>query len=145
MLSRMTIGNDAITYLPVFLKESERYKHTLCIGKTGTGKTQFLLKIWQNDSYVKVGKILIDPSGFLAKDAYSVMKGKAHYCSLKTPISLNPMVAPYKPHQVADLIVETVNQMVSITTPNEKFTVKMLEILNAEIVRCQYRRPAGAG
>jgi Cdc6-like AAA superfamily ATPase len=136
MLFRMKIGNDASTYLPVFLKDSERYKHALCIGKTGTGKTQLLLNIWQNDSYVKVGKILIDPSGFLAKDAFSVMKGKAHYCSLKTPISLNPMIAPYKPHQVADLIAETVNQMVSITTPNEKFTVKMLEILNSEIVRC---------
>jgi hypothetical protein len=136
MLLRMKIGNDISTYLPVFLKDSERYKHALCIGKTGTGKSQLLLNIWQNDSYVKVAKILIDPSGFLAKDAYSVIKGKAHYCSLKNPISLNPMIAPYKPHQVADLIAETVNQMVSLTTPNEKFTVKMLEILNSEIVRC---------
>lgn len=136
MISRMKIGNEKETYTPVFVKDKDRFKHVFQCGKTGTGKSQFLLNAWQNDSYTKVAKILIDPSGFLAKDAYSVMKGKVHYCSLNTPIGLNPMIAPYKPYQIADIIAETVNQMVAMTTPNQKFTAKMREILDEEVVRC---------
>ena len=120
----------------VSVKPEDRFKHVFQCGKTGTGKSQFLLNAWRSDSYSKVAKILIDPSGFLAKDAYSVMKGKAHYCSLDTPISLNPMIAPYKPFQIADIIAETINQMVAMTTPNQRFTVKMREILDEEVVRC---------
>jgi len=136
MIQRMKIGNNAETYMPVYVKDKDRFKHVFQCGKTGTGKSQFLLNAWQNDSYTNVAKILIDPSGFLAKDAYSVMKGKVHYCSLNTPISLNPMVCPYKPYQIADIIAETINQMVAMTTPNQKFTVKMREILDEEVVRC---------
>ena len=136
MITRMKIGNDTGTYMPIFVKDKDRFTHVFQCGKTGSGKSQFLLNAWQNDSYSKVAKILIDPSGFLAKDAYSVMKGRAHYCSLNAPIGLNPMIAPYKPYQVADVIAETVNQMVAMTTPNQKFTVKMREILDEEVVRC---------
>jgi len=136
MIQRMKLGSDAETYMPIFVKDNDRFKHVFQCGKTGTGKSQFLLNAWQNDSYTKVAKILIDPSGFLANDAYSVMKGKAHYCSLNTPIGLNPMIAPYKPYQIADIIAETTNQMVAMTTPNQKFTAKMREILDEEVVRC---------
>ncbi len=136
MITKMKLGNDAVTFMPVFVKDKDRFKHVFQCGKTGTGKSQFLLYVWQNDSWTKLAKILIDPSGFLAKPASSVMQGNAHYCSLDTPISLNPMIAPYKPFQIADIITETVNQMVAMTTPNQKFTVKMREILNAEVVKC---------
>lgn len=133
MIQRLKMGNNP---LPVYVKDKDRFKHLFCIGKTGTGKSQFILNCWQNDSIIKVAKILIDPSGFLSRDAYSVMKEKARYCSLRTPISLNPMVAPYRPNQIADIISEAVNQMVKLTTPNEKLSVKMLEILNDAIVYC---------
>lgn len=136
MIQRLKIGNDPDSYMPVFTKDTDRFKHILCIGKTGTGKSQFILNCWQSDSYTKVAKILIDPSGFLSKDAYSVMKGKAHYCSLDTPISLNPMIAPYKPNQIADIISESINQMVTLTTPNQQFSVKMIEILNKAVLYC---------
>jgi hypothetical protein len=136
MINRMKIGNEKDTYMPVFVRDNDRFKPTLCLGSTGGGKSQWLLSNWYNDSFMRVAKILIDPSGSLSKQAYSVMKGKVHYCSIEHPIGLNPMIAPYKPFQIADLIAETVNQMVVLTTPNEKFTVKMLEILNAEIIRC---------
>lgn len=135
MISRMKLGITS-NFEAVSVKPEDRFKHVFQCGKTGTGKSQFLLNAWQADSYSKVAKILIDPSGFLAKDAYSISKGKAHYCSLDTPISLNPMVAPYKPFQIADIIAETINQMVAMTTPNQKFTAKMREILDEEVVRC---------
>jgi len=132
----MKIGINPDTFEVISVKPDERFKHVFCLGKTGTGKSQLLLSFWINDSYSKVAKILIDPSGWLARDAYSAMKGKAHYCSLETPISLNPMVAPYKPHQIVDIVAETINQMVTITTPNQTFTVKMRELLDDAIIYC---------
>jgi hypothetical protein len=122
--------------MPVYVKDTDRFKPTFIGGATGTGKSQWLLGRFQDDSSIRVAKILIDPSGFLAKDCYSVVKGDAHYCSLQTPIALNLMLSPYKHHQVADLLAETINQMVTLTTPNQRLTVKMLQILNDEVVRC---------
>lgn len=134
MIGRMKIGMD--NGMPVYVKETDRYKGCLVIGATGQGKTELLANIIQGDSYSPVAKIIVDPSGFFARQVYSIMDGKAHYCSLEHPIGLNPMLSPYKPYQIADLIAEAVNQMVTITTPNEKFTVKMREITDTEIVRC---------
>ena len=136
MIQRMKIGSDPETYLPVSVKADDRYKGCLVIGATGGGKTELLANIIQNDSYSKVAKIIVDPSGFFAQQAYSIMKGKAPYCSLECPIGINIMVSPYKPNQIADLLADTINQMVVLTTPNEKFTVKMREILDEEVVRC---------
>ena len=136
MLGRMKIGNDIETGMPVYVKENDMYKGCLVLGATGGGKTEELLHFVQGNSYFPCAKIIVDPSGFFAKQVYSVMNGKAHYCSLEHPIGLNPMLSPYKPHQIADIIAETINQMVQLTTPNERFTVKMRQILDAEIVRC---------
>jgi type IV secretory pathway VirB4 component len=132
----MKIGTDTETCMTVYVKENDRYKGCLILGSTGGGKTEGLLNILQGDSYTPCAKIIIDPSGFFAKQVYSVLRGQADYCSLETPYGINPMVSPYKPHQIADIIAETVNQMVQLTTPNERFTVKMRQILDAEIVRC---------
>jgi len=136
LISRMKIGINPDTFEVVSVKPDDRFKHTFCLGKTGTGKSQLLLHFWINDGYSKVARILIDPSGFLSRDAYSASKGKAHYCSLETPISLNPMVSPYKPHQIADIVADTINQMITITTPNQTFTVKMRELLDDAIIYC---------
>lgn len=136
MISRMKIGINPDTFEVVSVKPDDRFKHAFCLGKTGSGKSVWLLVTWTNDSHSLVAKILIDPSGFLAGDAYSAMKGKAHYCSLETPISLNPMVSPYKPHQIADIVADTINQMITITTPNQTFTVKMRELLDDAIIYC---------
>jgi type IV secretory pathway VirB4 component len=134
MIQRMKIGTD--NYLPVSVKANDRYKGTLIIGATGGGKTELLANIVQNDSYSPVAKIIVDPSGFYARQVHSIMKGKDHYCSLDHPIGINLLLSPYKPHQIADLLAETINQMVTLTTPNERFTVKMRQILDEEVVRC---------
>jgi len=136
MIQRMKIGNDAETYLPVYVKAEDRFKGVLLLGATGGGKTVTLSHAVQNDSYSPVAKIIVDPSGFFAKEVYAIMKGKADYCSLEHPIGINPMLAPYKPYQIADLISETVNQMVVLTTSNERFTVNMKKILEPEVVKC---------
>jgi len=137
MIQRMKIGTN--NYLPVSVKPNDRFKGCLIIGATGGGKTELLANIVQNDSYSKVAKIIVDPSGFYARQVHSIMKGKDDYCSLEYPRGINLLLSPYKPHQIADLLAETINQMVVLTTPNERFTVKMREILDEEVVRCLER------
>ena len=132
----MKVGNDP---MPIFVKAEDRFKPTFIVGPTGSGKSVLALNIWQNDSYSQVAKILIDPAGVLAREAYAVMKGKCHYISINNRMGLNPMLSPYEPFQVADIITQSLNQMVVLTTPNEKLTVKMLEILNVSIVWCLER------
>lgn len=134
MIGRMRIGSDPKTYLPVAVKAEDRFKHALLIGKTGSGKSQLILNLWRDDTFLKPAKILIDPSGFLASDGYSISRG--HYCSLEHPLSINAMVAPYKPFQIADIIIETLNQVVRLTTSNQDLTAKMIQILRDEIMRC---------
>jgi hypothetical protein len=135
-MNRMRIGTDIDTGLPVYVKEVDRYKGCLFLGSTGGGKTEALLNIIQGDSYIPCAKIIVDPSGFFSKQVYSVMNGKAHYCSLEHPIGINPLISPYKEHQTADILMESVDQMVLMTSQNKNWTVKMFQIAIPEIVRC---------
>jgi hypothetical protein len=130
-LSRLKIGWDGgrVAYI------KQRHIHTLLVGKSGTGKSSSLAHWWDQDGN-RVCKILIEPSGFLAQDCYSMSKGRALYCSLKTPISINPMQSPYDPSTVSDIIAEAINQVVAITTPNQSFTVKMRGILDEAVRYC---------
>jgi hypothetical protein len=108
MIQKMKLGLNK-DYFPVSVKPKDRFKGTLVIGATGGGKTEFLANVVQNDSFSKVAKIIVDPSCWYARQCYAILKGKAHYCSLEHPIGLNPMLSPYKPFQVADIITEAVN------------------------------------
>ncbi|ABC77905.1 ATP-binding protein [Syntrophus aciditrophicus] len=131
-LPRLKIGNDKETYMSKYIED--RYTHTLLMGKSGTGKSTLIMNWWEEDNYWKNAKILIDPSGFLAGDCYSISRGM--YSSLNNPIPINPMKVPYTPDQIAESIREAVNQVVTITTPNQLFTVKMIECLDLAIKEC---------
>lgn len=134
-LPRLKIGlND---YLPVYLADVDRYTSVLLLGKAGGGKSSLLSSWWEQDYYFPVSKVMLDPSGFLARDCYSISKGKALYCSLDYPVGLNPMKVPYDPNTVSDLVAECVNQVVRITSPaNMELTVKMRKILDRAVKYC---------
>jgi hypothetical protein len=131
-LPRLKIG--LADYIPIYAKD--RYTGILLLGKSGTGKSSLISNWWQQDCYFKNAKVLIEPSGFLAKECYSISKGNAHYCSLDTPVSINPMQAPYNPNQISDNIAEALNQVIALTTPNTPFTVKMRSILDQAVKWC---------
>lgn len=134
-LPRLKIGYDTEIKMPVHIKD--RYTHTLLMGKSGTGKSTSIANWWEQDHFYKNAKILIDPSGFLARDCYSISAGL--YCSQNHPISINPMIAPYTYSQISDIISESINQVISITTPNQPFTVKMRVILDDAVKHCLAR------
>jgi hypothetical protein len=129
-LPRLKIGTDIESKTPVYIED--RYTHILLMGKSGTGKSTSITNWWETDHLWKNAKVLVDPSGFL--DCYSISGGI--YCSIDHPISLNPMKAPYDDNQISDIICESVNQVISITTPNQPFTVKMRDILDGAIKYC---------
>jgi hypothetical protein len=72
-VNRLKIGLN--NYKAIYLKENDRYLHSLLIGQTGAGKSSLLLSFWEQDClYPNSAKILIDPSGFLALEAYSLTR-----------------------------------------------------------------------
>ncbi|MFZ0931697.1 MAG: hypothetical protein WAN11_24070 [Syntrophobacteraceae bacterium] len=132
-LPRIKIGLNN-NYFPVHC--ADRYTHVLLTGKSGTGKSSLLASWWQQDEFYRNAKVLVEPSGFLSRDCLSISKGKALYCSIETPVSLNPMAQPYHPDQIVDIITEAINQVVMATTANAELTVKMRSYLDEAIKWC---------
>lgn len=71
-LPRLKIGIDIETMLPIYI--TDRYTHILLMGKSGTGKSTIIENWFQEDVYYQNCVALIDPSGFLARDCYSIAK-----------------------------------------------------------------------
>jgi len=129
-LPRLKIGTS--DYLPVYISEKERYQSTTCIGGSGSGKSELAKNCYAQDCSFRVASVVIDPSSFLARDCYSISRGKAFYCGIDNPISINPMRAPYSDQQIIDNITEALNQTVTAETQNLTLTVNMLKILNED-------------
>ncbi len=138
-LPRLKIGLN--NYLPVHIKDNDRYNSILIIGKSGTGKSSLLAGWWEQDRFYRNAGILIEPSGFLAADCWGIGRGRGRYCALDSPISINPMAQPYNPNQISDNIIEAINQVVRHTTDgaNNSLTAKMRGILDKAIKWCLER------
>lgn len=135
-LPRLKLGLTT-NHFPAYCMD--RYTHILLTGKSGTGKSSLLASWWQQDEFYRNAKVLVEPSGFLARECYSLSKGKALYCSLDTPVSFNPMAQPYHPNQIVDNISEAINQVVMATTANVELTVRMRAYLDEAIKWCLAR------
>jgi hypothetical protein len=61
------------TSKPVFIQESDRQRHMYIIGKTGTGKSEFLKQMIMQDIKNGEGLAVIDPHGDLVEDILQLM------------------------------------------------------------------------
>jgi hypothetical protein len=61
---------------PVFIERDDRRRHTYIIGKTGTGKTEFLKTMIMQDINNGEGLAVIDPHGDLIEDILKMMPPK---------------------------------------------------------------------
>jgi hypothetical protein len=132
MIVPLRIGRDK-DYKPVMVKPEHRFLHEIIIGATGTGKSNTLKNHIFQDSLIPVAKILIDPSGSFAEEAYAMSKN-ALYCSLDNPIGINPLALPYHPDDIADIVIEAINQVITVLTQNVLLTVRMRSVLREAIV-----------
>ncbi len=137
-MPRLKIGLTE-EYLPVYIKGKDRCTALAVIGKSGTGKTNFLSNICANDSYYPISQIIIGPSEDLPTDCYSILKGRTEYVSIDHPYSFNPMTQNFHPNQIVDTVTESINQFVTYSTPNERLSVKMLDIVKNGIFWCLER------
>ncbi len=61
---------------PVFIERDDRRRHTYIIGKTGTGKTEFLKQMIMQDINAGEGLAVIDPHGDLVEDILKLIPPK---------------------------------------------------------------------
>lgn len=135
MLNSIRIGLDK--GLPVKIGESDQFRGMCLMGQPGAGKSSLIERIVQSHcSFGKLrpGIVVVDPSGSLAQNVYSLAGG--YYVSLEHPIGLNPMLDGATPNDVADNLIEVINQVVKQSTENVPLTVRMRSILTEAVVWC---------
>jgi hypothetical protein len=133
-------GSDTVT-----VTEDDRYKGVGVFGATGAGKS-VLLSNMINQELLQSAVILIDPSGKLALDVYSLAKmykKPITYLSRENPcIGLNIMLAPYSREQVAELVISYVNHITLTTSSDLVATTRMRNAIYDVVVWClEHKRP----
>jgi hypothetical protein len=132
-IARVRIGKteEKIVYL------EDRCLQTVNFGKSGRGKSSLITNMFFQDSFYPYSKILVDPSGELARACMSLARGKTHYCSLLTPVPLNLLDSGYDIFQISESGRDALNQMITQTSDqNKELTVKMCGIFDRGIKHC---------
>jgi hypothetical protein len=135
VIAPLKIGRNE-DYTPVYIKAEHRNKHIFLDASTGGGKTNLLKSFWYQDCLMPVAKVLIDPSGSFAQEAYAMAKRNVVYCSLESPVGINPLMLPYDANDITDIIIESINQVIKLLTDNVLLTVRMRSLLREAIVFC---------
>ena len=119
--------NDGLGY--PLAREEDRFKHLLVIGRTGTGKSTYLINLINQEMDNPL--IILDPNGFMAKDiAPLVPPERLVYVDKNFPISLNPLTLPYDRSVIADGLIQVLNNSVKEVSPVQvEVSVQMREIV----------------
>ncbi len=111
------------------VKEHDRYKHLLCLGSTGTGKTTFLANLILKE--LEHACIILDPNGHLTEYiAPFVPKERLIYIDKHHHISLNPLTRQYLNwSENAKELIQLINAVVGEISPRQAaLTVLMTRI-----------------
>lgn len=127
--------------LSAFIQAKELFQHVLQLGKSGTGKSAWILNVCCTLMACGIAVLLIEPAGFLARDVYAASRRRAKYCSLQHPIGVNPMMLPYPPPVVSSIVRESIDQVVALAThgANKSLTVKMSALIDTAVTTCLER------
>ena len=128
------------------VREHDRYKHLLCIGSTGMGKTTFLANLIIKE--LEHACIILDPNGHLSDFvAPHVPTSRLIYIDKHNHISLNPLTRKYLNwSENAKELVQLINAAVGEVSPRQasltvlmtRITKNALRIFNDEQLSIEY-------
>lgn len=128
------------------VKEADRYKHLLCLGSTGTGKTTFLANLILKE--LEQACIILDPNGHLTEYvAPHIPPERLIYIDRHNHLSLNPLTRGYLNwSENAKELVQLINAAVGEVSPRQasltvlmtRITKNALRVFNEEQLSIQY-------
>jgi hypothetical protein len=128
------------------LKEKDRFKHLICLGSTGTGKTTFLAHLILKE--LDNASIILDPNGHLTEFVGPyIPQDRLIYIDKKNHISLNPLSRNYlnwsenakELIQVVNAAVSEINpRQVSLTALMTRITKNALRVFTNEQLSIEY-------
>ncbi|MDQ5987370.1 MAG: hypothetical protein CSYNP_03110 [Syntrophus sp. SKADARSKE-3] len=114
------------------IKEKDRFRHLYVLGKTQSGKSTFFLNLIKQE--IDHAIIVLDPAGSFANSVASLApKDRLVYVDKDNPLVLNPLRRKASRSEIANHLIEVVNNCVTGTTPSIEITVLMGEIIRNAI------------
>lgn len=114
------------------IKKNDRFRHLYVLGKSQSGKSTFLLNLIKQE--FDHALIVLDPAGSFANSVASLApKDRLVYVDKDHPIIINPLKRSASRSQIANNLIEVVNNCVTGTTPSIEITVLMGEIIRNAI------------
>ncbi len=125
----------------VTITEKDRYKGVGIFGSPGGGKSVAILNMCNEDLLMGMTALcLIDPSGQLAREVYSLAKSykcDVTYLSKENPcMGLNLMMAPYSKEQIAELVLAFLNHITLTTSSDNTVTTRMRNAVYDVVLWC---------
>lgn len=101
------------------IRQNDRFKHLICLGSTGTGKTTFLANLILKE--ISNACIILDPNGHLTEYvAPYIPSNRLIYIDKSNHISLNPLTRKYLNwSENAKELIQVVNAAVSEINPRQ--------------------------
>jgi hypothetical protein len=134
MIPPLRIGRKQ-DFTTAFIKPDHQNRHVFVAGSTGGGKSNLIKSFWYQHCLIPVAKIMIEPSGSCGLEAYSMAKNSL-YCSINNPVGINPMMLQCDANDIADIVIDAINQVITVLTENVLLTSRMRSVLREAIVWC---------
>lgn len=120
------------------VNEYDRYKHLLCLGSTGTGKTTFLANLILKE--INNACIILDPNGHLIENIMPfIPEERLIYIDKDHHISLNPLTRRYLNwSENAKELIELINAAVGEINPRQVALTALMTRITKNALRVFY-------
>lgn len=117
------------------VKEKDRFKHLICLGSTGTGKTTFLANLILKE--IDNACIILDPNGHLTENiAPTIPANRLMYIDKHNSLSLNPLTREYLNWaENAKELIQVVNAAVSEINPRQVALTALMTRITKNAIR----------